>query len=143
MVFPGLARSWRETPESGRRALDALVRVLVLGLLPVAIGTTVLARPLVAFLFPQTFAPAVPLLALGVWRAPLMTLAFLYQTALIALMQSEQLQVIQSQETRVFGIGFFRSFRWTSHFQRLSELVAQLKATRDRLQTKQRGEMAQ
>jgi O-antigen/teichoic acid export membrane protein len=85
VVFPGLARSWRETPESGRRALNALVRVLVLGLLPIAVGTTVLARPLVAFLFPRTYAPAIPLLALGVWRAPLLTLAFLYQTALIAL----------------------------------------------------------
>lgn len=85
VVFPGLARSWRETPESGRHALDTLVRVLVLGMLPIAVGTTVLARPLVAFLFPQTYAPAIPLLALGVWRAPLMTLAFLYQTALIAL----------------------------------------------------------
>ncbi len=85
VVFPGLARSWRAAPESGRRAFNALVRILVLGLLPIAVGTTVLARPLVAFLFPETYTPATPLLALGIWRAPLMTLAFLYQTALIAL----------------------------------------------------------
>ncbi len=84
-AFPSLARSWRERPESGQRALDALVRVLVLGLLPVAVGATVLARPLVALLFPAEFAPAAWLLAVGVWRAPLLTMAFLYQTARIAL----------------------------------------------------------
>lgn len=85
VVFPSLARSWRDTPESGRRALDALVRVLVLGLLPLAVGATVLAPSLVRYLFGPSYAEAGPLLALGVWRAPLLTLAFLYQTTLIAL----------------------------------------------------------
>jgi O-antigen/teichoic acid export membrane protein len=83
--FPTLARSWRESPEEGRRSLDAIVRVLSMGLLPIAIGATVLARPLVHLLFPADYAPAAILLALGIWRAPLLTLAFLYRTALIAL----------------------------------------------------------
>jgi O-antigen/teichoic acid export membrane protein len=85
VVFPSLARSWRDTPEAGRRTLDMLVRVLVLGFLPVAVGATVLAGPLVAFLFQPGYADARLLLALGVWRAPLLSLAFLYQTTLIAL----------------------------------------------------------
>lgn len=85
VVFPSLARSWRETPESGRRSLDALVRVLALGLLPLAVGTTTLAAPLIELLLHEEYQGAALLLALGVWRAPLMTLAFLYQTALIAL----------------------------------------------------------
>jgi O-antigen/teichoic acid export membrane protein len=83
--FPMLARSWRESPEEGRKSLDAIVRVLVMGLLPVAIGATVLAQPLVRLLFPTDYAPAALLLALGIWRAPLLTMAFLYRTALIAL----------------------------------------------------------
>ena len=33
VVFPMLARSWRDRPDQGRQALDALVRVLMLGLL--------------------------------------------------------------------------------------------------------------
>jgi O-antigen/teichoic acid export membrane protein len=85
VVFPGLARSWRATPAAGRRALDALVRVLVLVLVPVSVGTTALAGPLVHFLFQKDYAGAGLLLALGIWRAPLLTLAYLYQTALIAL----------------------------------------------------------
>lgn len=84
VVFPSLARSWRDAPEEGRRALDALVRVLVLGLVPLAVGTTVLARPLVYYLFHGDYEGSSVLMALEIWRAPLLTLAFLYQTSLIA-----------------------------------------------------------
>ncbi len=85
VVFPSLARSWRETPAAGRRALDALVRVLTLCLVPVAVGATVLSAPLVEALLPRSYADGALLLALGIWRAPLLTLAFLYQTTLIAM----------------------------------------------------------
>lgn len=85
VVFPSLARSWRDTPEAGRKAMDALVRVLVLTLLPVAVGTSTLASPLVHYLFQADYADAAMLLALGIWRAPLLTMAFLYQTTLIAM----------------------------------------------------------
>ena len=84
VVFPTLARSWRDSPSSGRRSLDALVRVLMLGLVPMAVGASILAVSLVRFLLPQDYSEASLLLALGIWRAPLLTLAFLYQTALIA-----------------------------------------------------------
>lgn len=85
VVFPTLARSWRDTPEAGRRALDALVRVLTLALVPMAVGSTVLAGPLVRFLLPASYDGAAVLLAVGIWRAPLLTIAFLHHTALIAL----------------------------------------------------------
>ncbi|HEY2156379.1 MAG TPA: oligosaccharide flippase family protein, partial [Isosphaeraceae bacterium] len=85
VVFPTLARSWRASPAEGRRSLDAIVRVMAMGLLPVAIGATVLARPLVRLLFTAEYGPSALLLAVGIWRAPLLTLAFLYRAALIAL----------------------------------------------------------
>jgi O-antigen/teichoic acid export membrane protein len=85
VVFPSLARGWRTSPEASSKALDTLVRVLAIGLLPICIGTTMLAGPLVRTLLHRDYAAAAPLLALGVWRAPLFTLAFLYQSSLIAL----------------------------------------------------------
>jgi len=86
VIFPALARSWRTAPDAGRRALDASVRFLVLGLVPLAVGATTLATPLVRLLnLPAGYEGASVLLALGVWRAPLLTLAFFYQSALIAL----------------------------------------------------------
>jgi O-antigen/teichoic acid export membrane protein len=85
VVFPSLARAWRDAPGEGRKSLDALVRVLALILIPVAVGTSILAGPLVTLLFPPAYHAAGVLLAIGIWRAPLLTLAFLYQTTLIAL----------------------------------------------------------
>jgi O-antigen/teichoic acid export membrane protein len=85
VAFPSLARSWRASAAAGRQALNGLVRLLALGFVPIAVGTTVLAGPLVAWLLGESYAGAAPLLALEIWRAPLLSLAFLYQTSLIAL----------------------------------------------------------
>ncbi len=85
VVFPSLARSWRSTSVDARMALDNMVRALMLAFIPIAVGATVLADPLIRFLLSSEYAGAGVLLALGVWRVPLLTLAFLYQSALIAL----------------------------------------------------------
>ena len=84
VVFPMLARSWRASPLDARQALDALVRVLAIGMIPLAVGTTILADPLLAAILPSSYSGGGWLLAVGIWRAPLLTLVFLYQTALIA-----------------------------------------------------------
>jgi O-antigen/teichoic acid export membrane protein len=85
VVFPSLARSWRASPAEGRAALDSMVRVLMLAMVPIAVGSTVLADPLIDFLLSPEYRGSGTLLALGIWRVPLLTLAFLYQSALIAL----------------------------------------------------------
>jgi O-antigen/teichoic acid export membrane protein len=82
--FPALSRSWRQTTAAGRASLNALIEVLTLVLVPIAFGGAVLAGPLIGFLLPQDYAGAGLLLALGIWRAPLLTLAYLYQSTLIA-----------------------------------------------------------
>jgi O-antigen/teichoic acid export membrane protein len=84
-AFPTLSRLWRQTACAGREALDSLVEVLMTGLVPLAVGCTVLADPLVHLVLPKDYAGAGLLLALGIWRAPLLILAYLYQTTLIAL----------------------------------------------------------
>ena len=84
-AFPTLSRLWRQKAGAGREALDSLVEVLMTGLVPVAVGCTVLADPLVHLFLPQGYAGAGFLLALGIWRAPLLILAYLYQITLIAL----------------------------------------------------------
>ena len=73
-AFPTLSRLWRQTAGAGREALDSLVEVLMTGLVPVAVGCTVLADPLVHLFLPQGYAGAGFLLALGIWRAPLIDL---------------------------------------------------------------------
>ncbi len=84
-AFPTLSRMWRQKAGAGREALDSLVEVLMTGLVPVAVGCTILADPLVHLFLPKGYAGAGFLLALGIWRAPLLILAYLYQITLIAL----------------------------------------------------------
>ena len=101
-AFPTLSRLWRHTPRAGREALDSLVEVLVTVLVPIAVGGTVLAEPLVRLL-PEDYAGAGLLLALGIWRAPLLILAFLYQTTLIAL--NRESVGVRSLVLAALGIG--------------------------------------
>ncbi|GIW87887.1 MAG: transporter [Isosphaeraceae bacterium] len=84
VTFPALSRAWRSSNASGREALETLVALLLAAYIPLAVGTTTLAGPLVATLFDRSYAGAAPLLAIEIWRAPLLSLAFLYQAALIA-----------------------------------------------------------
>ena len=91
VVFPSLSRSWRASSESTRRLLDFAVRILVSGFIPVAVGGSLLAEPLVRFLLPpQEYHEAGLLLAIGIWKAPLLSLAFLYQSSLIAMNRESQ-----------------------------------------------------
>ena len=85
VVFPALSRSWRTSPEEGKRLFDLSVRVLMTGFIPIAIGGSLLAEPLVRVLFPSDYENAISLLGIGIWRAPLFCLAFLYQSSLIAM----------------------------------------------------------
>lgn len=89
-MLPALARNWRVSPEAGRHILDFAVRVLVAGFLPLAVGGTLLAEPLVRFLLSPEYQGSAILLAVGVWRAPFLGLAFLYQASLIAMNHEKQ-----------------------------------------------------
>jgi O-antigen/teichoic acid export membrane protein len=84
VIFPALSRGWRHSADACRRLMDFAVRVLVTGSLPVAVGGTLLAEPLVRFLLPEDYQSSGLLLAVGIWRAPVLGLAFLYQSCLIA-----------------------------------------------------------
>jgi O-antigen/teichoic acid export membrane protein len=90
VVFPALARNWRASPDSVRRLVDFAVRVLVSGFVPVAVGGTLLSEPLARLLFPPSFDNAGLLLAVAIWKAPLLSLAFLYQATLIATNRESQ-----------------------------------------------------
>jgi O-antigen/teichoic acid export membrane protein len=102
-AFPTLSRLWRQTAGAGREALDSLVEVLVTGLVPVAVGCTVLADSLVHLFLNKDYAGAGFLLAVGIWRAPLLILAYLYQTTLIAL--NREAVGVRSLIAAAVGIG--------------------------------------
>jgi O-antigen/teichoic acid export membrane protein len=102
-AFPTLSRLWRQSACAGREALNSLVEVLVTGLVPVAVGCTVLAGPLMHLLVKRDYEGAGLLLAVGIWRAPLLILAYLYQTTLIAL--NRETVGVRSLLAAAVGIG--------------------------------------
>lgn len=111
VVFPALSRSWRESSKSGTRLLNMSVRVLLSGFVPIAVGGMVLAEPLVRFLFPPEYQHSGLLLALGIWRTPILSLAFLYQSSLIA-MNRESAGVRLLVWGALFAAPLIGGFRW-------------------------------
>lgn len=113
VIFPSLSRNCRTSPDAARRLLDFAVRVLVTGFLPIAVGGALLSEPLVRFLLPMEYQQSGNLLAIGIWRAPLLCLAFLYQAALIAMNKESQglRLLIWGAVTSVPMIALFQS-RW-------------------------------
>jgi O-antigen/teichoic acid export membrane protein len=102
-AFPTLSRLWRQTACAGREALDSLVEVLATGLVPIAVGCTVLSDSLMHLFLSKDFEGSGFLLAVGIWRAPLLILAYLYQTTLIAL--NREAVGVRSLVAAAVGIG--------------------------------------
>jgi O-antigen/teichoic acid export membrane protein len=84
VLLPQLVRSWtsrrdRQSAEI-RRIIAASLAVIVPGTLLVSL----FSGPIVGFLFSADFADAAPLLAIGIWRVPIMVVGSIHLTALVA-----------------------------------------------------------
>lgn len=66
-VYPGLSRASGTNPESLPRLGEETFRYLLVMTLPLAVGATVLAGPIMSFLYGEKFGAAAPTLALLVW----------------------------------------------------------------------------
>src|SRR5205814_499580 len=66
-MLPSLSRLARENPpEAEELSRKALIVLLCLSL-PVAVGSTVMAEPIINFFYTAQFAPSIPILALIGW----------------------------------------------------------------------------
>ena len=111
VVFPSLARSSRLSDDAGRRLMNHLVAILLTAFLPIAVGTSLLSESFVKFLFPSEYGDCGLLLAIGIWRAPLLCLAFLYQGSLIAMnRESSGVRFLVSGALAAFPL--VTLFRW-------------------------------
>lgn len=73
-VFPVMARLYGEAPTVLERLYDRSFKYLFLAGLPIAVGTTVLARPLLELVFGPAFDPAGPVLQVLIWSLVLLFL---------------------------------------------------------------------
>lgn len=83
-LFPALARAYAESRDAFRRTVVRSLRLTSVFAVPLGIGGTLLAEPLIAFLFGPPYANAVPPLRLLSWSAVLVILRGTYKHALNA-----------------------------------------------------------
>ena len=73
-LFPALSRSYAEQAENFRRILLRSFRFTAIFAVPLGVGGTLLAAPMIRFLFGDNYAESVPVLQLLSWSAVLVTL---------------------------------------------------------------------
>lgn len=83
-LFPPLARAYGESHEAFRRIVVRSLRITSIFAVPLGIGGTLLAEPLIAFLFGPAYANSVPPLRVLAWSAVLVILRGTYKHALNA-----------------------------------------------------------
>lgn len=83
-LFPLLSRSWKEGPEAFSRLVRRSLRWSATVALPIGVGGTFLASPLIRFLFGAPYIDAVPALQLLCWSAVLVVLRGTHRWALQA-----------------------------------------------------------
>lgn len=66
-VYPGLARASNRSPETLPRLGEETFRYLLVMTLPLAVGATLLAEPIMRFLYGEKFGAAAPTMAVLVW----------------------------------------------------------------------------
>jgi O-antigen/teichoic acid export membrane protein len=73
-LFPSLSRQYKENKKKFRSILVRSFRLTAIFALPLGVGGTLLAEPLIGFLFGRSYARSVPVLQLLAWSAVLVTL---------------------------------------------------------------------
>ena len=73
-LFPALSRSFHEDREKFRAILLRSLRFTTIFAIPLGVGGTLLAAPVIRLLFGASYSPSVPVLQLLAWSAVLVTL---------------------------------------------------------------------
>jgi len=85
VLLPQLVRSWIK--DRGRQKIE-LRRITMAALaiiVPVTIAVSLMSHTIVRMLFTEDFRNAGPLLAIGIWRVPIMAVGSIHLTALVAM----------------------------------------------------------
>ncbi len=83
-LFPALSRTWAEGPERLRDLAERSLRLCAIVAVPLGIGGTLLAEPIIALLFGAQYAASALPLRLLVWSAALVILRGSYRHSLNA-----------------------------------------------------------
>ena len=84
VLLPHLVRSW--SPADGNRSasIARIVRLALSAIVPCTLFVSLAIRYLIDLLFSMEFDEAWPLLAIGIWRVPLLAVSSIHITTLVA-----------------------------------------------------------
>ena len=84
VLLPHLVRSW--SPADGNRSasIARIVRLALSAIVPCTLFVSLASRYLIDLLFSMEFDEAWPLLAIGIWRVPLLAVSSIHITTLVA-----------------------------------------------------------
>lgn len=106
VVFPSLARVWRDDPDRLGEALGRVKRLILVGVIPGFLLLSLAARPLVELMYDPRYAESGDLLRLYALNGAISTLAMPYQNAFLAMGNSRvhSMVMLVTMLARILGI---------------------------------------
>jgi O-antigen/teichoic acid export membrane protein len=69
-IYPSMVRGYQDSEGTMQAMTQRFVKYLFMLSLPLAVGGTLLARPLIVLLYTAEFLPSVPVMQVGLWALP-------------------------------------------------------------------------
>ncbi len=85
VLLPQLVRSWIKDRSRQKIEIRRITMAALAIIVPVTIAVSLLSHTIVRMLFTEDFQDAGPLLAIGIWRVPIMAVGSIHLTALVAM----------------------------------------------------------
>jgi O-antigen/teichoic acid export membrane protein len=102
-IFPTLARLYKDSKEEASSIFRQFFLYLLLLGLPIALGTTILARPIINLMYGSEYKDAVPILQILAWWLFFSFLTYIQSLALGAIHQEREFARIRIG-TAIFGV---------------------------------------
>lgn len=76
-LTPQMSRHFGLSKERVHQTFNSVIKFMAAASIPIGVGISVLARPIVLFLYDEPYLPSVPVLAILIWTIPLLSLSWI------------------------------------------------------------------
>lgn len=83
-IFPLLSKYYNTSRISHKRTYQVSFKYMLMIIIPIAVGTTLLAKPIIQLFFGTKFLPSIPVLQILIWSEVFVFFGFIYNKILIS-----------------------------------------------------------
>lgn len=76
-LTPQMSRHFGLSKERVHQTFNSVIKFMAVVSMPIGVGISVLAKPIILFLYGETYLPSVPVLAILIWTIPLLSLSWM------------------------------------------------------------------